>query len=241
MFGGFHDTYIDIADSRLLYTVDTKIHHVEKWGSIFQNMNENLEGIGSYGYGDKTAASANGEGAGIDVGTLKNTEYYRDAIGYGKNCQKRYVDWKWKRGMCFDQLGVDSNKVSERVQHDLFIISTDGVHRFTNATSPTPLHSFDVLVTIPWDFNRPTISSPSRVAIYLSTSMGMEASTSSLLGSKRRGVRRRSPPSTSSKTLILPSAKRPSTVKPFASPSLTVRSPHSRPWNPIAAPLSRAT
>ncbi|KAL7549537.1 hypothetical protein ACHAWF_012803 [Thalassiosira exigua] len=109
MFGGFHDTYIDIADSRLLYTVDTKIHHVEKWGSIFQNIGENLEGMNRYSYGTKTAWSANGEGAEIALEALKNTEYYQSAIKWGKNC-KSYADAKWKHTMCFDELGIDQNK-----------------------------------------------------------------------------------------------------------------------------------
>ena len=113
MFGGFHDTYLDVADERLLYTVDTKIHHVEKWGSIFENTIVNkhsgdLEGIDEYGYGYKTVAEANKDGAGIDIETLKNTEYYKDAVKWGKNCQKEYVHLKWKHGY-FDELGVDQS------------------------------------------------------------------------------------------------------------------------------------
>ena len=62
MFSGFHDTYIDMVDSRLLYTLDTKIHHVESWGHISCNMSENLEGLegsGSWGLGDRAIADAN--------------------------------------------------------------------------------------------------------------------------------------------------------------------------------------
>ena len=110
MFSGFHDTYIDVVDSRLLYTLDTKIHHVEGWGHVSRNMNAKLEGKDRYSWSERTVADANMEGAGIDVETLKNTEYYNNAIRYGSSCQERYVDWKWKHGY-FDVLGVDQNKV----------------------------------------------------------------------------------------------------------------------------------
>ena len=56
MFGGFNDGYINIADSRLAYTVDTKIHHVEAWGSIYENVKDNddeFTGYGRYGNGKK--------------------------------------------------------------------------------------------------------------------------------------------------------------------------------------------
>ena len=93
MFVGFKDYNISIDDDRLLYTVDTKIHHVEIWGSVI----ENLEGIEAKG--------------GSDLETLKNTEYYKEASEWGKNCQKNYVDNKWHHPtMCFDILGVDLNR-----------------------------------------------------------------------------------------------------------------------------------
>lgn len=37
MFVGVNDTYIDFVDSRLIYTIGTKIHHVESWGSFAKN------------------------------------------------------------------------------------------------------------------------------------------------------------------------------------------------------------
>ena len=93
MFVGFKDYNISIDDDRLLYTVNTKIHHVEIRGSVI----ENLEGI-----------EAKGES---DLETLKNTEYYKEASEWGKNRQKNYVDNKWHHPtMCFDILGVDLNR-----------------------------------------------------------------------------------------------------------------------------------
>ena len=108
MFVGLNDTYIDSTDRRLAYTVDTKIHHVEQWGTIQENMNNELEGMREC-FG-KSVAEANREGAGIDVETLKSTDYYQESCAYGKNCQSQYVDWKWKNGMSFDILGVDVNR-----------------------------------------------------------------------------------------------------------------------------------
>jgi len=94
LFVGFKDYNITIDDDRLLYTVDTKIHHVEIWGSVI----ENLEGIEAKG--------------GSDLETLKNTEYYKYASEWGKNCQKNYVDNKWHHpsSMYFEILGVDQNR-----------------------------------------------------------------------------------------------------------------------------------
>jgi hypothetical protein len=37
MFVGVNDTYIDFLDNHLLYAIDTKIHHVESWGSFAKN------------------------------------------------------------------------------------------------------------------------------------------------------------------------------------------------------------
>ena len=100
MFSGFNDTYINLADS-MLYTVDTNIHHVESWGHISANVQDD-----SYEKDDGEADGAENK----DVASLKDTDYYRDSIEYGKTCQVLYVDWKWKHGMSFDVLGVDQNK-----------------------------------------------------------------------------------------------------------------------------------
>jgi len=37
MFVGINDGYIEFVDTRLLYTISTKIHHVESWGSFSEN------------------------------------------------------------------------------------------------------------------------------------------------------------------------------------------------------------
>ena len=118
MFGGFHDGYLSIADDRLLYTVDTKIHHVEKYGSIFRNVDESLEGRSEGRWSKKSVEEANREGAGIDVETQKNTDYYRKAIGWGKNCQRNYVDMKWNCNsfMHFDTLGIDGRNKAYNIK-----------------------------------------------------------------------------------------------------------------------------
>ncbi len=66
--------------------VDTKIHHVEHWGSILQNINGD-------GYNDGRASEEDQEmvksaGSGVDIETLKATDYYKQIAGYGKNVQK---------------------------------------------------------------------------------------------------------------------------------------------------------
>ena len=110
VFVGFRDTYIDSTDRRLAYTVDTKIHHVEHWGTLDQNIGSDLERMDGYDYDDEnTVADANKKGAGISMDTLKSTEYYKEACSYGRSVD-RYVDWKWRHGMSFDILGVDQNK-----------------------------------------------------------------------------------------------------------------------------------
>ena len=66
----------------MLYTI------LESWGSLEKNVGENLEGIGRYGWGDKTVQEANKEGANISMDAVKNSDYYKEACGYGKSCQK---------------------------------------------------------------------------------------------------------------------------------------------------------
>ena len=99
MFVGFADYMISMTDERLCYTVDTHIHHVEQWGSIIKNCN-----IDDYG------TRISDEGMCTDIETLKQTEYYKNMTEWGKNCQRTYVDWKWKSSMYFDILNVDENK-----------------------------------------------------------------------------------------------------------------------------------
>lgn len=94
MFVGFKDYGLfDMTDDRLLYTVDTKIHHVEKYGSIIENIK-----------GEKKK----GVDAVIDLETLKTTQQYKDAVEWGKNCQQTYADWKWKHTI--GELGMDLGK-----------------------------------------------------------------------------------------------------------------------------------
>ena len=69
MFVGLNDTYVDFVCGRLLYVVDTKIHHVEKWGSFAENFEGNSSG--------------------------SESEYLQKTIQWGKNVVE-YADWKWK-------------------------------------------------------------------------------------------------------------------------------------------------
>jgi len=82
----------------------------EHWGALEQNIGSDLERMNKWDYDCDTVADANKEGAGIGVETLKSTDYYKDALSFGRNCQKNYVDWKWNHGMSFDLLGVDKDK-----------------------------------------------------------------------------------------------------------------------------------
>ena len=84
----------------MLYSVDTNIHHVEYWGSI----SENFSGSDDYSSDDETLPPD---------GDAKNTEYYKKVVGYGKQCQSRYIDWKFKNGLHFTELG----------EYDVFIHS----------------------------------------------------------------------------------------------------------------------
>jgi hypothetical protein len=91
--------------------VDTKIHHVEAWGSIYENVKDNDDefmGYGRYGNGKKVVGEGDDD-AGIDIETLKNTKYYKDAVKWGKGTE-RYAVSAWKFSMQFDKLGVDLNK-----------------------------------------------------------------------------------------------------------------------------------
>ena len=91
--------------------MDTQIHHVEHWGTLEQNIGSDLERMDSYDYYecDNTVAYANKKGADISIDTIKRTEYYKEACSYGRACQTKYVDWKWRCGL-FDILGVENNK-----------------------------------------------------------------------------------------------------------------------------------
>jgi hypothetical protein len=66
MFVGVNDGYIDIVDTRLVYTISTKIHHVESWGSVTKNAKRS----GRYG---------------APVDEAHEAEYRRKTIQWGKN------------------------------------------------------------------------------------------------------------------------------------------------------------
>ena len=99
MFVGFKDYRISLTDNTLSYTVDTKIHHVEHWGSLLENLKDEVSGGKQEGVTSEDLASA-----------IKESDRYKETCSYGKNCQKNYVDFKWNQSMSFDILGVDKNK-----------------------------------------------------------------------------------------------------------------------------------
>lgn len=89
MFIGFKDGYISMTDDKLLYTVDTKIHHVEHYGNLSENFEERKGGWrGPY------------------FDTLE--EYAETTSAWGKDCQKNYVSWKWQNSMSFDVFGIEA-------------------------------------------------------------------------------------------------------------------------------------
>lgn len=90
MFVGFKDYRLSMTDDSLLYTVDTKIHHVEHFGPLAENFESRRK---SYGR--------------TKFDTLD--EYVDTTSGWGKDCQKNYADWKWKNTMSFDVLGIEAN------------------------------------------------------------------------------------------------------------------------------------
>ena len=74
MFIGVNDGYIDFVDNRLLYAIDTKIHHVEKWGPFAENIR------GPYSFSN-------------DV--IDESEYRKKIVNWGTNAVE-YANWKWK-------------------------------------------------------------------------------------------------------------------------------------------------
>ena len=92
MFVGLRDTiYVcGVTSEEMVYAIDTNIHHVEHWGSISENEREF-----GYQYGKDE------ESPPPDV---KNTEYYKEVVGYGKQCQ-RMIDWKFENTLHHPDLG----------------------------------------------------------------------------------------------------------------------------------------
>ena len=74
--------------------VDTKIHHVEHWGSILQNMSGDDYSDSSSEEEDDSSSEEEDQdkvksaGSGDDIETLKATDYFQRIAGYGKNVQK---------------------------------------------------------------------------------------------------------------------------------------------------------
>ena len=97
MFVGFKDGYISMTDDKLLYTVDTKIHHVEHFGPLAENFEERKGGW-----------------RGPQFDTLE--EYAETTSAWGKDCQKNYVSWKWQNSMCFNVLGIESNNKAYNIK-----------------------------------------------------------------------------------------------------------------------------
>ena len=92
MFVGLRDTiYVcGVTSEDMVYAIDTNIHHVERWGSISEN-EENR------GYRKKAESLP-------PDGNAKNTEYYKEVVGYGKQCQSG-IDWKFENTMYLSDLG----------------------------------------------------------------------------------------------------------------------------------------
>ena len=44
MFVGVNDTYIDFVDNRVLFAIESNIHHVESWGSLLKTWRQCLRG-----------------------------------------------------------------------------------------------------------------------------------------------------------------------------------------------------
>jgi hypothetical protein len=43
MFVGVNDTYINFVDNRVLFAIESNIHHVESWGTFAKNAEAALE------------------------------------------------------------------------------------------------------------------------------------------------------------------------------------------------------
>ena len=64
MFVGVNDGYINFVDTRLVHTISTKIHHVEEWGSVTENVKRYR---------------------GYRAPPVDEAEYRRETIQWGKN------------------------------------------------------------------------------------------------------------------------------------------------------------
>jgi hypothetical protein len=74
MFVGINDGYIDFVDTRLTYTISTKIHHVESWGSFSENVKWSAERASFYRSAFRSAVEEETE-----------YDYRRKTIQWGRN------------------------------------------------------------------------------------------------------------------------------------------------------------
>ena len=81
MFIGVNDGYIDFVDNRLLYAIDTKIHHVESWGSFAENFQ-----------GDSDDSGEDSDDSDEDK---DKSEYRKKIVQWGTKAVE-YANWKWK-------------------------------------------------------------------------------------------------------------------------------------------------
>ena len=102
MFAGFKDYCISLTDTSLTYTVDTSIHHVEHWGSLLEKICSKRYLCNKMNFSSYYNATREQKKKiktkieeGVDIVEMKNSDYYKEITGYGKNCQKNYVDFKW--------------------------------------------------------------------------------------------------------------------------------------------------
>mmetsp|Transcript_23334 Transcript_23334/g.53531 ORF Transcript_23334/g.53531 Transcript_23334/m.53531 type:complete len:491 (-) Transcript_23334:213-1685(-) len=100
MFVGLKDSAYECGatSEKMLYAVDTNIHHVEHWGSIMENVGNNEY----YHHFGKEGSLP----PGVDA---KSTEYYKEIVGYGKQCQSS-IDEKFEYSLHFTSLGIDLNE-----------------------------------------------------------------------------------------------------------------------------------
>mmetsp|Transcript_33702 Transcript_33702/g.76077 ORF Transcript_33702/g.76077 Transcript_33702/m.76077 type:complete len:496 (+) Transcript_33702:80-1567(+) len=100
MFVGLRDSGYECGatSDKMLYAVDTNIHHVEHWGSIMENVGNNEY---YHHFGNEGSLPP-----GVDA---KSTEYYKEIVGYGKQCQSS-IDEKFEYSLHFTSLGIDLNE-----------------------------------------------------------------------------------------------------------------------------------
>jgi hypothetical protein len=80
IFVGINDYNIEFVDTRLTYTISTKIHHVESWGSFSENVKWMAESASFYSSRFRSAVEEETE---YDY-RCKTIQWGKDAsLGYG--------------------------------------------------------------------------------------------------------------------------------------------------------------